>query len=288
MGDPSYMRDYASHYMLRKFGLPYLRCRPVRLYMNGEYIGFYTMMEAPVQGYVMQRSFGVFDPDETALYKIKTQVAECPIKDPAVIASKSEEPPNPYYFERGDHRAAVPSYPDDLSVEEILGVCIAYMFGEFAKEGQDLNQGILHYGNSCGEALVSLGRIDRDYGPKSTEEAMINFANLVLYNPSLSDIKPFIDSDQWIKNFAAYAVTLNHDSVIGIVNNWYLGTVDNGNSWRIVQYDHNNIASVGGSTLCGPECSSRMIYHPILRPSCKAVEGECTIICFPLSFFIVS
>lgn len=76
LGDASYMRDYASHALLKRFGLPYLRCRPVRFYLNGEYVGFYTLMEAPTQGYVMQRSFGIFDPADTALYKVKTTIAE--------------------------------------------------------------------------------------------------------------------------------------------------------------------------------------------------------------------
>jgi hypothetical protein len=48
------MREYASHVMLKQFGLPYLRVRPVRLHFNGEYTGFYNMMEAPTQAYVMQ------------------------------------------------------------------------------------------------------------------------------------------------------------------------------------------------------------------------------------------
>ena len=52
--DQSYMREYASHVMLKQFGLPYLRVRPVRLHFNGEYTGFYNMMEAPTQAYVMQ------------------------------------------------------------------------------------------------------------------------------------------------------------------------------------------------------------------------------------------
>ena len=56
MGDGSYMRDYASHVLLKEFGLPYLRCRHVRLFLNGEYVGFYTLMEAPTHAYVMQVS----------------------------------------------------------------------------------------------------------------------------------------------------------------------------------------------------------------------------------------
>lgn len=275
LGDPSYMRDYASHFMLRRFGLPYLRSRPVRLFMNGEYVGFYTLMEAPVQGYVMQRSFGVFQPEDTALYKVKTQVAQCPITDPAVIAAKSDEEPNPYYFERGDHRVDIPTFDGNTTVDaERIDACGVYFFGEIIKEGADLTQGILHYNNSCGTALVSLGRVDRDYGPKSTEEAMINLIDSVVFNMTASDIKPFINADQWIQNFAAYAVTLNQDSVIDIVNNWYLATLDNGASWSIVQYDHNSIATDGVKALCGADCGPRMIYHPILRPSCKSVEGK--------------
>eukprot|EP00581_Thalassiosira_minuscula_P031820 CAMPEP_0183768422 /NCGR_PEP_ID=MMETSP0739-20130205/16733_1 /TAXON_ID=385413 /ORGANISM="Thalassiosira miniscula, Strain CCMP1093" /LENGTH=874 /DNA_ID=CAMNT_0026007653 /DNA_START=27 /DNA_END=2648 /DNA_ORIENTATION=- len=271
LGDASYMRDYASHLMLKRFGLPYLRSRPARLYMNGEYVGFYTLLEAPVQGYVMQRSFGVFEAEQTSLYKVKTQLAECPITDPDAIAAASTSPlPNPYYFERGDHRADVPSIEGDSAP---LETCSAYFFGEMAKEGVDLAKGILHYNNSCGNALVSLGRVDRDYGPKSSEDAMIKFVDSVMVNTSVSDIKPYIDSDQWIKNFAAYAVTLNQDSVIDIVNNWYLGTVDGGNSWAIVQYDHNSIATRDFG-FCGEECIGRLIYRPILRPSCGSVEDH--------------
>eukprot|EP00985_Skeletonema_marinoi_P024057 scaffold16463_cov152-Skeletonema_marinoi.AAC.4 len=163
----------------------------------------------------------------------------------------------------------VPPFKEGESVLERLDTCVGYYFGELAKEGADLTQGILHYNNSCGEALVSLGRVDRDYGPKSTEEAMINFVDSLMLN---KDIKSFIDADQWIKNFAAYAVTLNQDSIIDLVNNLYLGTVDNGGSWSIVQYDHNSIASRAVRAFCGSECQHRMIYHPILRPSCKSVE----------------
>ncbi len=56
LSDSSYMREYASHVMLKEFGLPYLRCRPVRLFLNSVYVGFYTLIEAPTQAYVMQVS----------------------------------------------------------------------------------------------------------------------------------------------------------------------------------------------------------------------------------------
>jgi hypothetical protein len=54
--DYSFMRDHASHTMLKAFGLPYLRTRPVRLFLNGGYVGFYTLMEDPTQEYVMHVS----------------------------------------------------------------------------------------------------------------------------------------------------------------------------------------------------------------------------------------
>ncbi|EJK45235.1 hypothetical protein THAOC_36156 [Thalassiosira oceanica] len=267
LGDASYMRDYASHVLLKRFGLPYLRSRPVRLYLNGEYVGFYTLMEAPTQGYVMQRSFGVFDPTDTALYKVKTTLAQCPITEESTIAkTQGEAVPDPYYFERGDHRLDPPFGSD-------VGSCYAYFLGEIGKEADDLNNGILNeYNNSCGEALVGLGRVDRDYGPKSTEAGMEKFINSVLVNASRTDIKDAIDADQWIKNFAAYAVTMNHDSILGNVNNLYLATTDDGASWSIVQYDHNNIATRGGGGLCSEACAYRFIFQPILRPTCGAVE----------------
>ena len=60
--DPSFVRDWASHRMLARFGLPHLRTRAVRLLMNGEVIGLYNLMEAPEQDYVFHRSFPDFDP----------------------------------------------------------------------------------------------------------------------------------------------------------------------------------------------------------------------------------
>ena len=64
--DPSYMRDHAAHVMLNAFGLPHLRTRPARVSINGEYIGFYTVMDTPATGSFLQVShrvvFGVCVP----------------------------------------------------------------------------------------------------------------------------------------------------------------------------------------------------------------------------------
>jgi len=97
------MRDHGTHAMLKAFGLPYLRTHPVRLFLNGDYIGFYTLMEAPNQGYVMQRSFGVFDAEMTALFKLKTDFPDCPYNTTS-SSNTTGDLPDPYYFERGDHR----------------------------------------------------------------------------------------------------------------------------------------------------------------------------------------
>lgn len=269
MGDFSYMRDHASHVMLKAFGLPYLRTRPARVFVNGEYVGFYTLMEAPTQGYVMQRSFGAFDPASTALFKAKTGMGDCPYTDPNQLGSALlSETPDPYYFERGDHRMDAP----------ILGLeqCYDYFFGEIMKDQSDMVKGYLEYDNKCGLAMVEMGRVDRDYGAKSIEETMVSFLDSKFYNTSVTDLTDNIDTDQWLKNLASYAVMLNVDSPLTIINNFYLATTEGGEGdWKIVQYDHNNIASRGAaSLLCSSGCGYRLVYWPILRPTCGSVESH--------------
>ncbi|KAL7533139.1 hypothetical protein ACHAXR_005068 [Thalassiosira sp. AJA248-18] len=272
LADQSYMRDHASHVMLKQFGLPYLRSRPVRLFMNGEYVGFYTLMEAPTQAYVMQRSFGVFDPSDTALYKFKSMSADCPYTDPAELekAKSQEELPDPYYFERGDHRADPPAeFVGDINK------CREFFINELLKEREDIIKGFVHYNETCGLTMVELGRVDRDYGPKQTEETMIDFLDTVMYNSSMTDIKESINADQWIKNLAAYTVTLNHDSVSDNMNNWYLATTTGAaGDWSIVQWDHNIIMTRAGAEQCSSACRNRAIYRPILRPACGSVEDH--------------
>jgi len=267
--DQSHMRDYGSHLILKEFGLPYMRVRPVRLFINGQYIGFYTLIEAPTQGYVMQRSFGVFDPEQTALYKLKTMINECPFTNPDELERNENRPvPNPYYFERGNHRDELPEYND-------MEQCTGFFFEQLMKEREDMIKGYLEYNETCGLAMVELGRIDRDYGAKSIDPVMISFLDSKMYNSSVHDLKNFVDFNQWIKNFAAYAVMLNIDSPINNINNWYLATTLGGvNDWRIVQWDHNNVASRLVGFLCAESCGARMIYWPILRPTCGPIKDH--------------
>ena len=77
--DPSHMQEWVMHRMLARFGLPYLRTRHVRFFVNGQQLGFYTLMEAPDQDYVIARNFGYsdFDKDKSALYKVKSLSIDC-------------------------------------------------------------------------------------------------------------------------------------------------------------------------------------------------------------------
>ena len=198
-------------------------------------------------------------------------IADCAYTDPDELEkAANREVPDPYYFERGDHR-------DDTPVlEGEIDQCYGFFVGELMKEHDDVVKGYLEYNQTCGLAMTELGRVDRDYGPKSIEEKMVSFLDSKFYNASVDDLTDSVDADQWIKNFAAYAVTLNIDSPVTSINNWYLATTSGGNDndWRIVQYDHNNIASRAGASLCEVTCGPRMIYWPILRPTCSAVEDH--------------
>lgn len=277
MSDPSYMRDHAAHTMLKAFGLPYLRTRPARVYINGEYIGFYTVMDTPDSGNFMQRSFGDFDPSKTALYKGKTFIDFCPFATTTnpfsflFLSPERVDPnsplPDPYYFERGDHR-------DDTPILNEATACQAFLAQQIMKEQSDIERGYYEYGEQCGATMVNLGRVDRDFGPKSTEDAMIEFLDQYFFNEDVENLAPAVDIDDWIKNIAYMAVLLHYDSPIGVINNWYLATTNGGDGdWKIAQYDHNHMMNIEiFSFLCSLECTPRMAYMPILQPTCGPIE----------------
>ena len=178
--------------------------------------------------------------------------------------------PDPYYFERGDHHADVPDISDS---DDPAGVCNAYFNGEIFKEGEDFKKGYVENDSTCSLASVNLGMVDRKLGPKSSEEAMISFLDSTFYSSDtgIGQVdRDLVNDDQWIKNFAVYAVTLNIDSPMTKLNNWYLASASGGENkdWSIVQWDHNNIYS-SSTALCSPECSSNLIYWSILRPTCS-------------------
>merc|ERR1740139_629382 len=105
------------------------------------------MMEAPTQGYVMQRSFGVFDPKLTALFKGKTLINECPYTNEKELkVAADREVPNPYYFERGDHRDEIPIISPDK--------CYEFFIKQVLKDRVDMLKGFVENNNTCGLAMV--------------------------------------------------------------------------------------------------------------------------------------
>jgi len=279
LSDLSYMRDHGSHAILQAIGLPYHRTRPARLFLNGNYIGFYLVMEAPTQGYVMQRNFGAFDPGNTALFKIKTAVGQCPFEtgDFATIAEMTADgpPPDPYYFERGEHREDTP-----ILGPEAYTSCLNAFGTQLVREQTDVIRGFREYNENCAVAMVELGRVDRDYGPKSMEDAMTTFLEKRFYNDRVTDLTSYVDHRQWLQNLAIYAIMINIDSPLSdIINNWYLATFEGGdNDWKIVQYDHNSVTMKQSSqSNCNAICGNRMVYWPILQPTCKSIENHIVV-----------
>jgi len=228
------------------------------------------MMEAPDQDYVMQRSFGPYDPAASGLFKFKTTAMWClqGFSDEEIVATTPNPVPNPYYFERGEHRDKIPVLPD-------ADACGGFFFGQVMKDRSDVIKAYVANNNDCAKASLEVGMVDLDFGPKSLKDPMETFMrdNIFEMSPTLPAL---VDTDQWLRNIASYAVTLNMDSPIHIMNNWYLATTNGGQAdWKIVQYDHNSIALRNSSdVLCSSQCGARMVYWPLLRPSCKAVEDH--------------
>jgi CotH kinase protein len=112
--DATYMRDWAMNRMLARFGLPHLRTRKLRFYINGDYIGFYSAVEAVDQEYVFARSFPGYNPFNFSLYKRKIESIGCGLYDPDVLADAemqlNDPSKPPYSFESGPHRDPIPVY----------------------------------------------------------------------------------------------------------------------------------------------------------------------------------
>ena len=97
------LREWSVHRMLQRFGLPYMRNRFVMLYINGQLIGLYTIMEAPDQEYVFARSFPDYDPADHYLYKFKTHALSKCNYEPDVLHQAQQAllkgPEEKYAFE---------------------------------------------------------------------------------------------------------------------------------------------------------------------------------------------
>lgn len=280
LGDWSFAREWTQHRMLARFGLPYLRTRKVRLFVNDRFIGLYDLLESPDQDYVFQRSFPDFDPNNYALFKIKTLSLACDAYDADTLQRANdridETNSPPYAFERGEHRDKIPVLKDWTA-------CTSTFFENLGKEFEDVVLAYLRHGKDCGDVLVDEGLIDRDLGVKNLEDVMKTFINNHLASNgcidsacSNSDLANDVNVDQFLKNFAVMAALLNSDSPLGNGNNYYLAyTGIEGMGWSIVQYDHNGILSTASAEICNVEqCHEAMVNWSILRPTCKALDSN--------------
>jgi len=275
LSDRSYMREWVFHRMLARFGLPHLRTRTVRFYLNDEYVGLYDLMEAPESEYVFHRNFPDYDLDNHALYKIKTASTSCgkqkwynPGNVTAAYARINET--TPYSFERGEHRPDIPVLNedqcnegfDDILKTEKLDAVLAYV-----RNGED-----------CGEMLVEEGLVDRDLGVESWDPTMKDFINEHLSNSTCvedcagSNLANEVDVTNFLKVFAVFSTIMHQDSPLGNGNNYYLAQTGSGGGWKMVPYDLDNAATRVGIQICGEECAARMVHWSIFRPTCEALE----------------
>ena len=285
------MREWAQHRMLARFGLPHMRTRKVRFFVNGAYVGLYDFIEAPDQNYVFQRSFPNFDPEYYGLYKVKTFTLECGAYPDASISQAeariNETGTPPYAFERGKHRSKIPVLGSD-SDTSMFGSCFSTFFGNIMLEFDDVALAYVRAiaadnTTSCGEFLVNEGLFDRDLGTNSLDDSMARFYDKHLgingcKDPqcSNSDLQEDVDITNFLKNFAVMASVLNQDSPMGNGNNYYLAQASGtDNKLKIVQWDHNNILSDASGVLCDLiSCSKNLINWSIERPTCRALESN--------------
>ena len=283
LGDESHMQEFIMHRMLARFGLPHLRTRHVRFHVNGEQLGFYTFMEAPDQEYVMSRNFDyTFNKDQSALYKVKSLSVGCGNKQEfrkeLYVTSTG-----PYSFERGNHR-------NEVIIKRDWGNCIEDFFRRISSERRSVAQSFFDAGfesvNDCGEFLLDKKLIDRDIGSKDFDTPMEKFIDSHLSDggkcldkqcSSKKQISDDIDIDNWLKNFAVYAVVAAQDSPMGNGNNYFLAAAGDSTigspKWKMVPYDHNSDATDAGAMLCDPVCGLKDLTDwSVIRPTCRGLS----------------
>jgi CotH kinase protein/Lamin Tail Domain len=246
MEDNSYMRDWAYHRMLARFGLPHLRSRHVRFFINGQLMGFYILLEAADQEFVFARNFPGYAPGgkPAALYKITNLGVTCGEYSQEQIASatlrKGETSTPPYAFERGEHRLPV----------EVLGLLKGqqcahnYLRDTEVRDKEDVILAWLRYNKDCAKMRMDEGLVDRQFGSSDLDDVMENFlrAHLDLSldhcDPSCanSDLKDDVDVENFLKTLAFYAVTLNMDSPLGAGFNHFFVQAGDGRGWKLQAY----------------------------------------------------
>jgi CotH kinase protein/Lamin Tail Domain len=246
MEDNSYMRDWAYHRMLARFGLPHLRSRHVRLFINGELMGFYTLMEAPDQEYVFARNFPSYAPggNPAALYKVTNLGVTCGVYSQEQIANatlrQEETSTPPYAFERGEHRLPV----EELGLLSGEQCAQNYLRDTEVRDMEDVILAWLRYNKDCAKMRMDEGLVDRDFGSSEVDDAMEDFLRDHLdlsrdfCDPSCanSDLKDDVDVENVLKTLAFYAVTLNMDSPLGAGFNHYFVQTGDGRGWKLQAY----------------------------------------------------
>ena len=284
LSDFSFTREWTYFRLLAMFGLPYLRARHVYFYVNGDLIGFYTLLEAPDQEHVFAHNFPNYDPEGFALYKVKLPANDCGDYDHELLEEAklrlNDKSTPPYSFQRGNHRDHIEELgmmAFDDCLEEFLTK------GAFQDVEDDVALAYLRHNQSCPEMLVKEGVIDRDLGVNLDEE-MKHFIGEhlsgVRCTPGCTnlDLKNQVNQENFLKSFAFYAVTLSLDSVITWLNNFYLAqTGEPGEKWKIMAYDIN----LGQHVECGSDteegwafCTSRLPNLSIVRPTCESLESN--------------
>ena len=249
-----------------------------------------------------------------ALYKIKTQSRYCGKYEqlgfwnkltgredsvtnaqPPIYTAPTD--PSLYAFKRGEHRPKISVQGGDDWTK-----CLPEFYGMIIREERDVIAAWLKNGKDCGEMLLKNGLVDRDFGGSNTandnDGRMKSFFNTYLANGAADGCggacdsddnaggniyaqlqsTPKVNVDDLLKNFAVYAVTVGTDSPIAGGNNYFLaspgGDTEAERAYRMVQYDHDNMAEGAGVGLCAPECKGRAVYWSIARPTCKALSDN--------------
>lgn len=286
MQDYSFMRDQYFHRMLARFGLPHARARKAQLYINGELMGFYTLIEAPDQPYVFARNYPDYNPQNFALYKVKSYTLGCgayteeEYRNATIRAEELERQAEvndgkypPYAFERGEHQPAV-------EVHGLFGVddCQSDFLTHLYRTWVDVVVLYDKHGQDCGEMLVEEGIVDLDLGTRDYDNQMKDFLNEHFrYDERCDaqcankDIAAGMDVDHVLKTLAFYAALVVSDSPLISGNNFYLAQTGDGAGWKIQAYDFN----VAGVVFCENDlCNARAPHWSILRPTCESLEEQ--------------
>jgi len=198
------------------------------------------------------------------------------------MSESSDTYTGPYSFERGDHR-------DKVAIKYDFQNCFTDFIENYFSDRRSVVRAFFDAGfesaNDCGAFLLDKNIIDRDIGSKDFDAPMKNFIDSHIgvagecqdkQCSSKTQIRDEIDVDNWLKNFAVYAVVVVPDSPMGNGNNYFLAaagdsTIDSP-EWKLQPYDHNNDHSLLGLT-CNATCFGKDLTElSVIRPTCTGLS----------------